>query len=286
MKNKNEKIKLFCIYHAQTPIYRNEVVEPILTGANSKDFEFEGVKDNSGDNISDKNLYYAELTANYWVWKNYVSQNSLLEYVGFCHYRRFFDFLKRKNKKAFKELSYEKFDSIFKKQYSQEKIYQIIKDYDIVLPPKFVFEESVYEQYCRWHPQEPMDKFIEIVKRECPEYIETMDEFLNSNSGYYCLNYIMKTTLYDEFFGWIYDLLIKFEKEVDLSKYYKEKNGEKIIIKVSAFIVERFINVWINQKIKDSNLKVLELTTYKLSFKKRLKTKILLALDMLLRKLF
>ena len=41
--------------------------------------------DDSGISISDKNLYYSELTGIYWVWKN-----TKQDITGCCHYRRYF----------------------------------------------------------------------------------------------------------------------------------------------------------------------------------------------------
>ncbi|MBQ9554583.1 DUF4422 domain-containing protein [bacterium] len=38
--------------------------------------------------MSDKNQDYAELTAQYRVWKNFDLSD--VDYVGFCHYRRYF----------------------------------------------------------------------------------------------------------------------------------------------------------------------------------------------------
>ena len=48
----------------------------------------EWYKDNVGDNISDMNSFFNELTVFYWVWKNYPMK----EYVGMCSYRRYFNF--------------------------------------------------------------------------------------------------------------------------------------------------------------------------------------------------
>ena len=53
------------------------------------------IKDNVGDNISDRNPYYCEMTGVYWVWKNDKSS----DYLGSCHYRRVFDFKLNKIRK-------------------------------------------------------------------------------------------------------------------------------------------------------------------------------------------
>ena len=49
--------------------------------------------DNTGDNISEKNQSYCELTGIYWAWKNLKN----VDYIGLCHYRRYFDFHKQGN---------------------------------------------------------------------------------------------------------------------------------------------------------------------------------------------
>jgi len=46
--------------------------------------------DDTGDNISHLNRYLNELTGHYWVWKNFDLRS--VEFIGFCHYRRYFLF--------------------------------------------------------------------------------------------------------------------------------------------------------------------------------------------------
>ena len=58
-----------------------------------------GLKDNpgymhshdTGENIASKNNTFAELTGQYWVWKNIMPKMDDNSYLGFCHYRRFFE---------------------------------------------------------------------------------------------------------------------------------------------------------------------------------------------------
>ena len=57
---------------------------PLQVGAeNNIDLGY--LKDNVGDNISEKNPNYCELTGLYWIWKNCND-----EYKGLVHYRRYF----------------------------------------------------------------------------------------------------------------------------------------------------------------------------------------------------
>ena len=64
---------------------KDELYVPLLSGSVQHSDDFGYLRDDSGDNISDLNDYYAEMTGEYWVWKN-----SDADIVGFCHYRRYF----------------------------------------------------------------------------------------------------------------------------------------------------------------------------------------------------
>ena len=99
-----EKIKILVSYHKPWKVYHDDVYTPIHVGRQITPLTDEMpimLGDDSGDHISWKNTTYSEMTAQYWAWKNIHD----VEYIGFCHYRRYFDI----------KLSYDNVDEIFKK---------------------------------------------------------------------------------------------------------------------------------------------------------------------------
>lgn len=82
------KVKILVACHKPDTVYSDDVYIPIHVGRAVSKFKEEMtymIGDDTGDNISKKNPYYCELTAQYWAWKNLDC-----EYVGLCHYRRYF----------------------------------------------------------------------------------------------------------------------------------------------------------------------------------------------------
>ena len=61
--------------------------KPVGLGKN--DFNTNWLRDNTGQNISQKNKYYGEYTFHYWFWKNNLKNLVPNQWTGFCAYRRF-----------------------------------------------------------------------------------------------------------------------------------------------------------------------------------------------------
>lgn len=84
----NLNVKLLLCHHKESPYIKNECILPIQVGKANKDFTLSYcVGDDTGDNISEKNPFWCELTALYWAWKNLDA-----DYYGLMHYRRFLSF--------------------------------------------------------------------------------------------------------------------------------------------------------------------------------------------------
>lgn len=77
------KINVLVVTHKSYWMPRDKVYLPILVGNNLVKEKY--LRDNIGENISLKNKNYCELTALYWAWKELQ-----FDYIGLCHYRRYF----------------------------------------------------------------------------------------------------------------------------------------------------------------------------------------------------
>ncbi len=87
---KSLKLKIFVAHHKPWYVYEDDVYTPIQVGKKNAKIDLWMLWDDAWDEISWKNHDYAELTAQYWVRKNY--DLSGIDYVWFCHYRRYFSY--------------------------------------------------------------------------------------------------------------------------------------------------------------------------------------------------
>ena len=111
----NIKILISC--HKGVAYPKSDLFLPVHVGAEGK-APLEGMQpDNEGENISDRNFTYSELTAQYWAWKNLPGP----EVLGLVHYRRYFvrDLYGREIK-----------DEIL----TESQIGALLERYDILLP--------------------------------------------------------------------------------------------------------------------------------------------------------
>lgn len=248
---KSSKIRIFVGYYKPNFVFESKVFQPLLTSAIDWEEQPDILRDNTGINIAEGNKYYGELSGHYWVWKNFLPTTNV-EYIGFCHYRRFLDFnLTKMPDVPFKPMFLGKFKGIFKK-YAEEKILKCIKDYDIILPHKLYFEDPIYDQYIKYHPKIELDLALEILYELYPEYKNAAQKVMESERIYLCLNFIMKKELLNEYMEWMFNILTTLEKRSDWTKYVSYMD-----VRVPAFIAERFFNIWIEHNIEKRDLKLI-----------------------------
>lgn len=253
------RIKVFVLYHKRAPVFRSDCFEPLQTGCANATEALGFLRDDDGENISEKNDRYAELTGNYWVWKNYLPQHPEIEYVGFCHYRRFLDFWKRSASDVAvfgRDISYAKFARSFARKYTETGLASAIRGYDVVVPS--VSSVGQYgmtnrDQYLKsGHPAQALDRFVAIIHARCPEYDPDVEWFLNGGCARNCLNYLMRRELFESFMAWLFPLVDEFTAVFDWRGCVRYEES-----KLPAFLAERFFNVWLRRECRLRSVKIL-----------------------------
>ena len=255
-------LKIFCVYFDRRPVWRSDCVEPIQAGKSRTGYELEMLSDESGDSISAENARYGEMTAWYWVWKNYLPQHPELTHIGFSHYRRFLDFTNF-GKGRTRRTSYTRFKRIFRKFYTGEHLMAAIGDADLVMRgAKDSGYPNLREQYLHSHPKNiaDFDRFVELLKERHPNDVREIDAVLESGKLAMELQFIMTRDLFTDFMEWTFSLCRTFE-----SRWAWEGDTDGDQARAPAFLVERLFLVWLALKRKERSLKVKELQLVKLT---------------------
>ena len=158
-------------------------VIPIQVGAALTDEDIAGVKDNTGDHISERNGNYSECTAIYWMWKNAPKT----DYIGLCHYRRHFDL----EEAGIFELGQREIDVL-------------------VTSPSFVYE-TVKAFFSDMAPKEDMDVLLDVIEERRPQYRSSANAFFASRFYPPCNLFVMKYDLFMEYCEFLFSVTFGIE---------------------------------------------------------------------------
>lgn len=250
-EKKTEKSTEICVcYHKEFDIIKNDVLVPIQVGASVSGIDLGILKDNTKENISEKNPYYCELTALYWLWKN-----SDADYKGLMHYRRLLDL------SCGSVRWYNKFpDNIAEILcLNNAKINSILSDYDIILPMKRIIPQSssIYNYYKKRHYISDLDRILEIIKEKTPQIYNTAIHVLKDTKDIYLYNiFISSKEFLDGYAAWLFDILGILESEIQSEVEQRDVFQQRVY----GFLAERLLTVYVEYK-KTLGLKVKEVPT-------------------------
>lgn len=255
VKKTDKKIEILVVNHKPAYIPENTLLRPIQVGVSLKNNRLDGMAyyDNDGDNISDKNGSYCELTATYWAWKNIDA-----DYYGLFHYRRYFSFAPDSKTTPHPGRAYPNVASSIKDlRLDEARMREVIEQYDIIVPRKdntaaTTGESSLYAQYANEHFIKDLDYCIDYVKARY-EKIAPYLEALHTNEAYFCNMFIMKKELFNEYCSFMFDVLDNFEANNDISGYNVQQ------YRVTGFLAERLTNVFLQYLIGTGKYRIKEL---------------------------
>lgn len=230
-------IKLLIAMHKEYRVPKDDLYLPIHVGAAGKEILKAGdnliQRDDEGDNISEKNPYYCELTALYWAWKNLDA-----EAYGLVHYRRYFS-----NKGFIYRISHSPWGSIL----TNDETQSLMKNHDIIVPAKRNYViETLYSHYAHTHDKAHLDKTLEIVREYYPDLAQYVEEAYVSRSGHMFNMCIMRRRYFNQYCGFLFDVLGKLEPEVNL------EGLSAFDARLFGRVSEILFNAWINYMTEEN----------------------------------
>ena len=229
------KTKLLVCCHNESAT-GNDLVVTVLAGAALAGRE--GVTcdfaDNDGENISDRNPVYNELTVLYWAWKNYDKLGDP-DRIGLMHYRRYFYFdpsvtdvrlRTTVGKEAFAE----------KARLTEDALGSFFQEGDFICP-RPSRRTSVRRHYAMTHRIEDLDLAVSILKKHFPNYAEAADAYLGGEDNYFFNMFVFPKEIFFRYAEYMFTIL---------EEYVRVKGeGERL------FISERLTGIFIRQLIEE-----------------------------------
>ncbi|UKJ07543.1 DUF4422 domain-containing protein [Solitalea lacus] len=255
----DKSIKLYSVFHKPFIQPKENFVIPIHAGKALSNQKLDFLEDNTGDNISELNSTFCELTAQYWIWKN--EDRSRCDIWGMCHYRRYFTTenwfnATFKNKRTYtKIIDQQNLDNVVsQKLYTQMQ--EILQTSDVILPKPMVIAKrngvklTLEEHYSTDHFENDWKTTIDVITEKYPDYLKSIPTFNNSTTMSFFNMMIAPWKIWDAYLTWLFDVLLEVKNRIKVSDDPYQK-------RVFGFLSERLINLYVHHnKLKIAYLPV------------------------------
>ncbi len=172
--------------------------------------------DDTGDNISEKNPYYSELTGLYWIWKNSADA----DYIGLCHYRRYF---LNQNGSLMTEKDY----------------VNILSSYDVIVSKSQMGEYDYRTVYGRSHDIRNLELAGETIRSLYPEYTAAFEETMSDHRCYVGNLFAAPRELFCAYAKWLFDIFFAMEPLIQTDHY------DDYHKRLFGFLSEQLLIVWV-----------------------------------------
>lgn len=208
-------MNIYVVTHKKARMPKDPLYIPIQVGSGP---DLYPLRDNTQDQIADKNPHFCELTAMYWIWKNVNS-----DIVGIAHYRRYMT----RGMFSYRLLR-------------EEDIRGYLSRYDLLIPkPLCMRNETVLAQFSEKHNPDDLAACRDVISSLSPEYTEDFDRVLQKHYFFQYNMIIAGKPLYDRYMAWLFPILFDLEKKIRIEQYdgYNQR--------LFGFLSERLLDVWL-----------------------------------------
>lgn len=193
---------------------------PVHVGAALSDADLGFQRDDEGDNISESNPRYSELTAIYWAWRNLDA-----DAVGLAHYRRHFRGTGERNTLTSSEAS------------------ELLSRSPIVLPKRRKYYiETVGDHYGHTFDTTHLTLLREVLEAKDSSALPAYDALLAARSAHIFNMFLMRRDMFDAYCEWLFPILFEVETRLDFT------GMTPFEARVMGRLSERLMDTWISSR--------------------------------------
>ena len=231
-----ERIKIIVCCHKDDIMAHSDVYMPLHVGKAISENKLGITGDDTGDNISQKNASYCELTGLYWAWKNLKDT----DYIGLSHYRRYFDF-HHAGRSGFPVTTLPTASFTSTDISVSDEARQWLGEGYAILPTSWNLRTSVYLDYCERHNSNDFRLLGDIIKKNSPAPFSKAiwDTMICSNHLMPLNMFIMGWKQFDEYCSWLFPTLNEVEEQIDISNY------DPVQRRIFGYMGERMLNIYV-----------------------------------------
>ncbi len=268
MEQIRPNIKIILAYHnRRCPVLQSDILCPVQTGSASADRLFpDMLHDNEGENISEQNLKYNELTALYWAWKNQDRLGNP-DFVGLMHDRRHFLFnpqlpIPNKHITWLPQSPIYMFPPVCKKYQSyltDSAIRHYFPQYDVMVLKPYDNTPRIIKGTMRDRflcspgmTYEIFDVWAAAVKQLYPDYTAEVEQFSKGTTEYMCNMFVLRKDLFDEYCQFLFAVLQQVDAQVDSADFSDDKK------RFLGYLGEFTLSLFIMKLKQRTNIRIIE----------------------------
>ncbi|HJJ47821.1 MAG TPA: DUF4422 domain-containing protein [Methanocorpusculum sp.] len=209
-ETKHTDIAVYIMTHGPACTWLADYCVPMELGAACRHNHCCELRDDTGDNISNKDNKYCELTGLYWMWKNDTHN-----IIGLYHYRRVFNL-------------------------SAGKIRQYLKTNDIIVTSD-IKKPTIEEEYYSYPGHVKSDWLLlkSILHTDYPDYSITFEKMIQSSCMYGFNMFITRREILNAYCEWLFPILSKIESAITMD------NRTPAQKRVFGYLSERLFHLYI-----------------------------------------
>lgn len=228
-------LKIFVIMHKKCNIPDIKCYIPMMVGpSNYNGSEDTYYRDNKGDNISEKNDSYCELTGLYWMWKH-----ELAEYIGLVHYRRYFVSMKNCLTYRGRYIAFNK-----KNLYSilsENECECLLEKCDIIVKENERRKMTNKSIFIRLLGESFWNQISSLINMEFHDYYEEFEKVAGGHTHLNCNMFIGKRDVVNDYCEWLFAVLDRMDT------LRIQDTGDRYHNRELGYLGELLFEVWLKR---------------------------------------